>query len=88
MSVRVCVLGWARVCVCEFVCVSMCDVRMYVCVCICKKTHRHTNTHARTHTLTIIHEHMIGVKDVSHVEMCTFVDGEVEEVHSFKGVRT
>ena len=51
-------------------------------------SHRHTNTHARTHTLTIIHEHMIGVKDVSHVEMCTFVDGEVEQVHSFKGVST
>ena len=30
---------------------------------------------------------MTGVKDVSHVEMCTFVDGEVEEVHSFSGVR-
>ena len=31
---------------------------------------------------------MIGVKDVSDVEMCTFVGGEVEEVHSFRGVRT
>ena len=33
MSVQVCVLVWA--CVCEFVGVSMCDVRMYVCVCVC-----------------------------------------------------
>ena len=31
---------------------------------------------------------MIGVKDVSDVETCTFVDSEVEEVHSFRGVRT
>ena len=27
-----------------------------------------------------------GVNDVSDVEMCTFVDGEVEEVDSFRGV--
>ena len=29
-----CVLVWACVCG-EFVCVSMCDVRMFVCVCVC-----------------------------------------------------
>ena len=27
-----------------------------------------------------------SVKDVSDVEVCTFVDGEVEEVDSFRGV--
>ena len=30
-----CVYLFGRVCVCEFVCVSMCDVSMYVCVCVC-----------------------------------------------------
>ena len=37
MSVRMCVLVWAGVCVCQFVCVSVCDLRMYVFVCVCMR---------------------------------------------------